>query len=218
MEQDLVQFAADNLLLFSVITFVAFLLLWIVIRSRPPHKARRLIRRALKRKDQPEEALELLDAASRIDPQNNYILHTAASIAISASYWGRAIEYLQRLEARGELSTFQRIQLGGALSLTERYHESIALLQGVEETNPYFVKALYITGLAFYELQDYESAIATYKRGPLRKRKLDGDLMNLHYGLAQALEAIGKHEEAKRHYRRVYVVDINYRDVSTKVG
>jgi len=60
-------------------------------------------------------------------------------------------------------------------------------------------------------------AIEVFKRGPLRKRKFDSYLLELHYLLGMAYKDKGKRSNALRELKRVYSFDISYKDVAKEI-
>ena len=69
----------------------------------------------------------------------------------------------------------------------------------------------------FYEKEQYQVTIEVLQRAPLRKRKLDDDLKEIHYNLAAAYEKTGDEKKALRHYKRVYSNAVNFLDVKERV-
>lgn len=191
---------------------------WLLWRSRPKQKAKRLARRALSMvKQNPAAAMSLLEEAHKLFPENDQILYLAGAASHDAEDFKMSARFLGELRRRVPEAFRAELLLGHAYFRTGEHDRAIEVLQQIPEESEDHTKALLLMGTVFSQREDYESAVETFRRGPLRKRKLDEDLKELHYQLATHYEHLGDKAAAKRHYRRVYTTDVGYRDVNQRL-
>lgn len=97
---------------------------------------------------------------------------------------------------------------------TKRYSDAISISQNILAKNDENLIAIQILGASFAAQEKFDLAIEVFKKAPLRKRILDEELMEVHYNLAVIYEQIGDVKNALKHYKKIYVHDTNYRNVS----
>jgi predicted Zn-dependent protease len=99
-----------------------------------------------------------------------------------------------------------------------KLREAIALLQKMtpdeEDEAAYYT----MLGNCFLEMNDVQTAIDTFKQGPLLKRKLDENLLGLHLSLGKALEKAGDTKGAIKEYQKVRASDISFEDVEERLA
>ena len=73
-------------------------------------------------------------------------------------------------------------------------------------------------GQCFLEKEQHGIALTVLARALHEKGYTDDDLVGLLYLLGRAAEALGRHEEALSYYQRVFVVDIEFRDIAERIS
>ncbi len=79
------------------------------------------------------------------------------------------------------------------------------------------LQALMIRAANHIQLGEPQIAIDILKSAPLRKRTLDENLKQIHYGLADAYEKIGDKKRALQHLRRIYAADPAFMNVQEEI-
>jgi tetratricopeptide (TPR) repeat protein len=73
-------------------------------------------------------------------------------------------------------------------------------------------------GQCFLEKEQYGIALTVLARALHEKGHTDDDLVGLLYLLGRAAEALHRNEEALSYYQRVFVVDIEFRDIAERIS
>ncbi|MBN1521000.1 MAG: tetratricopeptide repeat protein [Candidatus Aureabacteria bacterium] len=111
-----------------------------------------------------------------------------------------------------------RYEFGTALLESRKYDEAIAEFQKSVASPNFKAESINKLGICFESKNFYDLAIDEYKRG----MNIIGEDMNelkkeMTYNLARTLEKLKKPEEALLYYKKIYQVDISYRDVAKKI-
>ncbi|MBN2431065.1 MAG: hypothetical protein JXQ27_06295 [Acidobacteria bacterium] len=86
-----------------------------------------------------------------------------------------------------------------------------------EPSSPQFIKACHILSVCFFEKGLYKSAVKWCERGINCPGHEEHEYKALKYDLAQAYERLDNGKKALEVLTEIYEVDINYRDVTTKI-
>jgi len=97
------------------------------------------------------------------------------------------------------------------------YEKGLSYLQKIPKENNLYLKSLIGMATCFYFKDQIDLAIDTLHRAPLKTKNLNGDLMEIHYCLGNLYEEKQNFELAKRMYQRVYLHDVNYKDVKERI-
>jgi tetratricopeptide (TPR) repeat protein len=104
----------------------------------------------------------------------------------------------------------------------KEYEKAITILQNhfnfVNKETPVFTSFCLLLGLCFYEISKYENALNVYKQAPLLRRKMDSNLLILHYCVGNTYEKMNDKKNALKHYNKVYSENINFLDVSDRIN
>jgi tetratricopeptide (TPR) repeat protein len=169
------------------------------------------------KKDKAIEAIPILrDAINEgaDSPEISYLFGAALFINEDMNL---ASEYLQKYYDQHKEDTDIKLLLAQNYYKIKEPAKVVQLLNMFPEEHPNHGIALLLLGKSFYELQEYEVAINTFKRAPLRKQKLDDYLLDIHYHIGVAYQKLGKKTFALKHLNKVYAFDTEYRDVKTLI-
>ena len=95
--------------------------------------------------------------------------------------------------------------------------EAIQELQKAQNNPNKRIAALNGLGQCFARRNMNDLAAKTLEKALAEKQAFDEEKMELTYSLGSILEKMGKKEEAIEHYKRIYEVDVGYKDVAKKV-
>lgn len=203
----------------SILIGLAAVGIYLLYRNTPTQKVQRYTKQAvdLIENDQPEGGIKLLREAKRIDPRNERTTYLLGAVLHNEGRFKEAIPLLNEILKRNKDNYYVKLLTANAYYRTGDYDNAISLLQSIPEEIENYIKVISILGACFYEKEQYQVAVEVLQRAPLSKRKLDDDLMEIHYNLAASYEKLGDKKNALRHYKRVYSNDVNYLDVKKKV-
>lgn len=192
---------------------------WLVYRSRPKNKSKRLFKKALKlAPNNPNGALPLLEEAHKLNPADNDVLGAAGYVSHNAEDYTMAWRFLSELGRHVPLTPPELLILGNSLYKTEQYDKAIEALQKVPEDYDQYTKVVLLLGGCFTAKGDHEAAAEMLKKGSRHMLSMNDDLKELHYQLGLVYEMKGEEEAAKREFKQVYLADVNYRDVKERIG
>ena len=106
--------------------------------------------------------------------------------------------------------------LGMAYLEMELLPEAIREFQLAAQSGTYRVRCLEMVGLCFLRQNQPRLAIKQLELGLQLVNQGERESLGLQYNLGLAYEMIGEFERAKACFETVYVVDVGFRDVSTK--
>ena len=101
--------------------------------------------------------------------------------------------------------------------MSENYEKGLSYLQKIPKESELYLKALQGMATCFYFKEQPKLAIEVLNRAPLRTKNLNEDLLSIHYALGNLYEENGDLELAKSMYQKVYLHDVNYKDVKEKL-
>ncbi len=125
-------------------------------------------------------------------------------------------EYRWRVE-RHPTDRKLRLQLGHALFETGDLDAAIASFQQAGQDVTLELDAATMLGRCFARKKQYDLAAEQFKRALGRHKTMDERGMNLYYELASALDQAGEVREALDIYKRLYSMDIGFKDVAGKM-
>ena len=100
-----------------------------------------------------------------------------------------------------------------ALADSGKVEEGIGILQSLPEELKNSVEIITLLGSLFIKLGKSGLALKVLQQGPVRKRKMDEQLMGFQYMLGMAYKENGERKKAIKQFQRVYAADMNFMDV-----
>ncbi len=110
-----------------------------------------------------------------------------------------------------------RFDWGLMLFENENYNEAIQQFQLAQRSPKYRTRAFYYLAMCFKQKKQYDMASEQLEKASSELSVMDESKKDIVYELGQIAEILGNTEEAARHYKQIYQVDIGYRDVAEKV-
>ncbi|HRZ11132.1 MAG TPA: tetratricopeptide repeat protein [Kiritimatiellia bacterium] len=194
----------------------------------------------LARADRYEEALAVLteahEATGKTDPQIDRALS-----ALRLRHFDFQIEGLQKAgDAAGagqktkEKDTFvledaadrvkrypndlqYRYDLGVILFERERLNEAIQEFQLAQRNPQRRIRSLYYLAMCFKQKNQLDIAMEQLQKAASELSIMDDTKKDILYEMGSVAEQMGRREEAAKHYKEIYSVDIGYRDVAAKI-
>lgn len=188
------------------------------ILQEPWYKVKDSLRKAKKllASNKFHEAVPLLQQAMEIEPENTDLHYLLGTALHGAGQYEESIDHLVKyIGASDDIEA--TLILAYSYYKEKRYKEAIPLLQRFPKEHFYHNLVLLVLGDCFMSLKQYDMAIEVLKQGPVRKTNLDPFLLQLHYLLGIAYKEKGIKASAIRELQRVYVYDMNYRDVQSEL-
>lgn len=164
-----------------------------------------------------DEAIVLLLEAHKFDPTNDQAVYLLGACSHNSGKFNDAIVYFQMYLELDPENAEIKLLLAHSHYNAENYNEAIHILQKFPDEGEPNIKVIQLLGACFHAQKRYDLAIDVFKKAPLLKRKLDEDLLELHYNLATVYADSGDNKNALKHYKKVYAHDVGYRDVAEKV-
>ncbi len=125
-------------------------------------------------------------------------------------------EFQKRVKARPQdLPT--RYAYGTLLLQAKQYKDASIQFQHASRDPKTRRPSLYRLGICFQQQGMIEMAIEQYEKAAAGASIVDQEIKDILYSLAMAHEARGKLTDALTAYKRIFEVDINFRDVATKI-
>jgi len=110
-----------------------------------------------------------------------------------------------------------QLNLGHAYFDIEQSDKAIMAFQKASQDPRLSMEASTMLGQSFEKKKQYDLAIEQYTRALERNQSMNERGKDLHYKLAAVYEESGDKQKALMEYKKVYSVDISFRDVSKKV-
>ncbi len=110
-----------------------------------------------------------------------------------------------------------RYQYGIALKDKGRYKEAISQFQKSVEDPSKRLDSLNMLGLCFMEKKMYDLAVTQFKKALTYAPQITPKTKDIIYNLGITYEKMGKTEEAINEFKKIYEVDINYKDIADKI-
>lgn len=210
-----VTFWALNIGLVTVSTGCAIVAIALAARRSRLERALRQAT-ALLAAGKPREALDRLLPFARHYPENQALLRRLGMAYSGTGQPELAERTLRAMHERTKTSTSAQLY-ADQLRLNGKIRDAIEVLERVTPEEDRAAAHFTMLGNCFLELGDVQTAIDAFKRGPILKRKLDGDLMALHLALGGAYEELENRGPALRHYERVASANEKFEDVEARI-
>lgn len=158
-------------------------------------------------------ALENFKKVSLYDPTINLDLELAAAHSSSGNKVEAIKYYENSLQSNPNDETLK-------YKLIEEYYESgnydkaVTAIQNLPPEDKQQLPMINMLGSAFLKLNKPDLALEVLLTGPTRKRKMTDDLMKFRYLLGLTYNALGETKKALNQFKKVYVENKDYEDVS----
>ena len=156
-----------------------------------------------------EQALAALDPAA---PD-----HAEASARIKAERDNFVLAECKDRADRYPNDLLIRFELGQLYFQAGRIGEAIAEFQKAQNNPNKRVASLSYLGQCFARRKMNDLAAKTLEKALAEKQVFDEEAMDLTYFLGTVFEAMGKKEQAIEQFKKIYEVDVSYKDVGAKV-
>jgi tetratricopeptide (TPR) repeat protein len=161
-----------------------------------------------------QEAIEYLDGALAIDPNDVNALYLKGTALSSLGMNQEAIEYFDRVLAIDPNDVDALTNKGVTLGSLGMNQEAIEYFDRVLAIDPNNIFALYNKGVALYNLGRYQEAIEYYDR----VLAIDPNYVDALNNKGTALGELGRYEEAITYFDQVLSIDPNYRQAALNKG
>lgn len=199
--------------------WAAYLIAWLVWRSRPKQQSMRGVKKAVRalEKNQTGVALKRLQEAHLLDPANNDALYWLGLVLSRQERHNDAAEALSLVSERvAPLPEVEAALVDAYVQLNEP-ESAIYHAQRLFDIAPYDTQSLIKLAEAFESAERLDMAIEALEQAPLHKPVVTDELVQIHYRLGTLYERKGDDEQALHHYRRVYTRDLTYRDARARM-
>jgi tetratricopeptide (TPR) repeat protein len=98
-----------------------------------------------------------------------------------------------------------------------RVNEALEQFQVSQRSPQLQIMSLNYLGLCFREQKMHDLAINQFQKAEKASVLMDNNKKEIIYNLGETYEQMGKKDEALTQFKKIYEVDINYRDVSKKI-
>ena len=159
--------------------------------------------RAAMRAGQPHEAIRLGEELCRRHPTDAGRLHNLALVYKQARRYPEALDRIEKAIASESDDLAAHGTKAELLLLLRRTTEAIELLDRIVARDPDSYSGHYYRGVGHMMIERAETGVASFREAV---RVRDGSVP-AHLGLAKALEATGRRDEALAEYRRVLELD-----------
>jgi tetratricopeptide (TPR) repeat protein len=112
---------------------------------------------------------------------------------------------------------FIRFELGRLYFEAGKISEAIQEMQKAQNNPNKRIQALYYLGQCFARRNMNDLAAKTLEKALAEKQVFDEEKMEITYALGLVLEKMGKKEEAIEQFKKIYEVDVGFKDVGAKV-
>jgi len=203
----------------GLILLLASLFLNIRIRKSELFNARREFLSAVKflKNEDIDKALESLQHVSNFNSNIPIVNYLKAILHFEKEEFDKSVhEFSKYLESNPDDIDTQ-IKYAIALSKTGKSEAAIKILQGFPPETKEDLNVIIALGICFLELEKPELAVQILEKGPTRSKKMDEQMMLFRYLLGTAYKKTGQNKKAINQLRKIYVEDINYKDVEEQL-
>lgn len=127
------------------------------------------------------------------------------------------LEEAKRRVAQYPSETSYKFQYGILLEKRGKRDEAIGMFQLAVNDPVYRNKSLNMMGLCFQQKKMFDLAVTQFQKALEKNTDLNEDTKEIIYNLGTTYEEMGNHEKAHAEFKKIYEVDITYRDVSQKM-
>jgi len=110
-----------------------------------------------------------------------------------------------------------RYHYGMLLKSRDKINEAISQFQESVKDPSQRLNSLNMLGLCFVEKRMLDLAVTQFKRALSKAPGITDKTKEIIYNLGTTYEKMGKTEEAVNEFKKIYEVDINYKDIATKI-
>ncbi len=218
-------FIVIDLIIFIISSLMGWIVLLIGIAAyyswtkTPEQQAIKKLKNAREFFNQKEfiKAIELLKEANKLDGKNSDVIYLLGASYHNIEKYKDAISWLDKYVKTTGGDEDVLMLVANCHYHTKEYKKAISILQKINNADPENLKAIQLLGACFASQNEFGMAIDVFKKAPLQKRKLDDDLMEVHYNLAMIYKDSGDTKNALKHFKKVYANDIEYRDVEEQI-
>jgi tetratricopeptide (TPR) repeat protein len=162
-----------------------------------------------------EQAIEAARAAVKANPGSDAAKKKLEQLKTKRQKFA-VKEYRWRVEQHPTDAEAQ-MELAKALTELGRQNEAISMFQELRQDPRLGMEAARMLGKAFTDKGQYDLAAEQFEMALQMHPDMDYEGKQLRYSQAEALEKMGRPEEALKIYKKIYSEDINFLDVSEKV-
>jgi tetratricopeptide (TPR) repeat protein len=162
-----------------------------------------------------ESKLQVAEEKLKQNPDNPIILQEIVNIQ-------KKIEEAKLKEAEKRSALYPtdpsiRLEYGILLLNNKNHDRAIAEFQAVVTDPARRTTALHMLGICFREKGMYDLAVAQFEKAIEKMTSLTEEKKEILYDLGITFEKMGKNQEAAEKFKKIFEVDINYRDVAKKI-
>lgn len=160
-----------------------------------------------------QQAIEAFFKVLEINPDVPVLYHILANLYEAEENYEEALKFLKKymeLDPENYSLKFQQISL---LLKMEQFETALPLLQSLPPEIKQELPVLCTIAGCFLELDQPEFALEVLKQGPMRKQKMNEELMLFRYLLGITYKELGETKKAIKQLNKVYAEDIEYGDV-----
>lgn len=110
-----------------------------------------------------------------------------------------------------------RYDLGVILFERERLNEAIQEFQLAQRNPQRRIRSLYYLAMCFKQKNQLDIAMEQLQKAASELSLMDDTKKDILYEMGTVAEQMGRREEAAKHFKEIYSVDIGYRDVAAKI-
>ena len=204
-------------------SFIPILIISIIIyffwKNQPKQKIKKKLTEAIKLSQQNyyRQSIVLLKEAELIDKYDPAVICLLGIVLYKDQQYNFAIDYLKRAVSLHSHDIELKTMLARCFYNSKKYDEAINILQNMPENSQDDLDIIKLLSSCFFAQAKYDLAIMTFKKAPLQKRKLNEELLDIHYSLGLVYEFTHDFKNAIKHFKKIYAVNTNYKDVSEKL-
>ena len=156
-----------------------------------------------------------IEAQLQSDPDNSALLSTLNEH--KRELMGAERDALEKKAALYPNDLSLKFELGDAYFYLEDFDKAISEFQHAVKDPALSTKALNKLGLSFQNKGMHDLAVLQFSKALSKMPGMNEFSKELIYNLGATLEAMGKGKEALEEFKKIYEVDISYRDVAQKI-
>lgn len=162
-------------------------------------------------------SLDNFSKVLELQPQIKSLLPLVADLNFGQGKYQEAISLYQKhlADNAGDME----IQSKLALTLFEdkKYDEAITILQNLPSEIKEELSIINLTAACFVQMGKFDLALAFLEKGPVRKRKMDDEMMEFRYLLGVCYQKQGENKKAVNQLQKIYAEDVTFADVEERL-